>query len=72
MHVRNQIEAARQLLGDADAAGRISEDDRAWLGETARQAATDLEQGREARAWAAVTNWRYWMLLHGEMDQSKQ
>ena len=68
-HVRGEIETALQLLGDEDAGGRISAKDSSWLAQAARQAAADLDEGREARAWSVVTDWRYWTLLHDELLQ---
>jgi len=68
-HVRGEIQTALRLLDDEEAAGRISAEDRAWLAQQARAARADLGQGREARAWALVTDWRYWTLLHDRMLQ---
>jgi len=70
-HVRTQIQTALRLLDDEEAAGRISAEDRAWLAQQARAAQEDLDQGREARAWALVTNWRYWSLVHDDLLQER-
>ena len=68
-HVRTQIDTALRLLENEEAAERISAEDRVWLAQQARAAQDDLDQGREARAWATVTDWRYWGLLHDDLLQ---
>ena len=71
-HMRNIIQQAELLLEEPKVLQSLSEDDIAFMRQAIEQAKSDLKEGRYARAWHTITNWRFWVLLHEKMMQSVQ
>ena len=66
-HIRTLVDRAANSMERPEVRKILSEEDLVFARKTASRAAADLDTGQAARAWSAVTNWRFWSLLHDSM-----
>ena len=70
-HMQGIMAEAERLL-DSPARLAITLEDVKFMRETLKQARADLESGEYARAWLALTNWKFWTLLRQQLPQAEK
>ena len=70
-HMRGIMAEAERLLG-TPAKLAITLEDVKFMRQTIAKARADLESGKYASAWSALTNWRFWELLRQNLPQAEK
>jgi len=69
-HVRGIIDRADRLMAIPEIARNIALDERKLVTQTIDVARADIGEGRVAKAWHAVTNWKFWVLVHENLSKA--
>ena len=71
-HMQALLKRAETLLKDPKSVVALLSEEKAFLKKSVAQAEADLTAGEYAKAWAIVTNWRFWILLHEQLEIASQ
>ena len=72
VHIRSQITQATNFATRPEVKKIMSKEDLAFVQQTTEQVTADLAENKVARAWSAVTNWKFWSLLHDTMLKASE
>ena len=71
-HVRGIVQKAEGLSGQRKALMSLLPEELTFMQQAVAQAKADLASGKYAEPWSIVTNWRFWILLHEQMEKAAQ
>ena len=71
-HLQAMVQKAEAMLNNSKALAALLPEEASFMRKAVAQAKADLAGGRYARAWATVTNWRFWILLYEQMETASQ
>ena len=71
-HLRGIVERAGTLVHDPKVVAALLPEELAFMQKAVTEAQADLAAGNYARPWSTVTHWRFWILLHEQMEKAAQ
>ena len=71
-HIRGIVARTENLLGERKALVALLPEEITFMKQAVAKAKADLAGGEYAQAWSVVTNWRFWILLHEQMEKAAQ